>query len=33
MDKTYCLNFYKCRQVKSPEKFGRAARLGFFHSK
>jgi hypothetical protein len=32
MERSYCLEFYKCRQVKSPEKFGQAARLGFFYS-
>lgn len=30
MNTSYTLNFYKCRDVKSPEKFGKAAGWDFF---
>ena len=30
MDKEYVLNYYKCRDVKSPDHFGNAAGWDFF---
>ena len=28
----YDLNIFKCRDVKTPEKFGEACRMGFFRT-